>query len=685
MTDGLRQYTFGAGLKGVKLADVERVEALVLETLEAVTKSGFSPDHVASSFNTIEFALREFASGGGPRGLSLLLGNLHSWLYGRDPVGELRFEEPLANLKKTVEADPQYFQNLIRTHLLTNTHRVTVHMFPDPNYTRRRANAERAALDALHARLTPGDAATIAREAEELALHQSTPDAEKDLAKIPSLRVADLPVEARKIARTVSSFRPGHAAAVSGAAAAAGGGGGGSSTPAAAAAATTLLQHEQPTRGIGYATLYFDLSRIPQRLLPYVPLLSWCMTSTGTGKRDQVALNHAIGTHTGGIGASGSVLEVPGDRDAALPFFTVGGKVLKSKIPAFCDLLLETMTDARLDAAPRIAHYLRSTISGHESGLVSSGHRYGASLLSSLYTKPGWISDVWGGLTGLAAARRMQAVMPANANGDGNGNGTGIAYTSVGVGAVAAPRVAVTGTSSGSSRNTAPVSFDQLVADLHELRSLIINQEGALLVSTTSDGDTMAPLTEGLQGVVAALAGGPSAAAAAAAAGSHQHGPRSARSLFTQPQWAWGAADHHRAAGCWSLPTMLSATGNGYLEAPTQHIGIVVPTQVNYCVKMGIGYDLQPGYAYDNHHASASADGGHHKHHLPHWLHLSRGAGSTSSSSSPSSSSAAASKRSRRYVHGSSDVISSIVNTGYLWEKVRVQGGAYGGFSSLNR
>ena len=91
LSDELLQATYGIGLKGVAPDDVAKVEPLVVSVLEQLVQSGFDADAVTSSINTIEFSLREFNTGGYPRGLMFMLGSLSDWLYDRDPLDRLRF------------------------------------------------------------------------------------------------------------------------------------------------------------------------------------------------------------------------------------------------------------------------------------------------------------------------------------------------------------------------------------------------------------------------------------------------------------------------------------------------------------------------------------------------------------------------------------------------------------------
>ena len=62
-----------------------QVEHLVLETIQAVRKEGFSESAVAAALNSIEFSLRENNTGRFPRGLSMMLRAMGAWIYDRDP------------------------------------------------------------------------------------------------------------------------------------------------------------------------------------------------------------------------------------------------------------------------------------------------------------------------------------------------------------------------------------------------------------------------------------------------------------------------------------------------------------------------------------------------------------------------------------------------------------------------
>lgn len=84
--DELLQPQFSIGLKGVSECDIPKVEELIMNTLKKLADEGFDTDAVEASMNTIEFSLRENNTGSFPRGLSLMLRSIVSYIITFPPL-----------------------------------------------------------------------------------------------------------------------------------------------------------------------------------------------------------------------------------------------------------------------------------------------------------------------------------------------------------------------------------------------------------------------------------------------------------------------------------------------------------------------------------------------------------------------------------------------------------------------
>ncbi|MCL4252592.1 MAG: insulinase family protein, partial [Anaerolineae bacterium] len=177
------QMIFSTGMRGVALEDAGKVEETILETLQNLVKDGIDPLEIEAAMNTYEFSLREYNTGGFPRGLAMMFTSLSSWLYGGDPLAPLSYESTLAGIKEKLATDKHYFEKLIDDYLLKNSHRSTILLEPDSDYRKRLEAQERARLDAYRANLSDKDIETIVAETHRLRQNQEAPDDPEAIAK----------------------------------------------------------------------------------------------------------------------------------------------------------------------------------------------------------------------------------------------------------------------------------------------------------------------------------------------------------------------------------------------------------------------------------------------------------------------------------------------------------------------
>lgn len=374
----IRQPIFSVVMKGIAGADAEKVERLILETLEKLSSEGIDPEMVEAAINSIEFSLRENNTGSYPRGLSLFMRALQNWNYGRDPLELLRYETPLAVVKRRIAADPDFLGRLIRIYLLDNPHRLTVLAEPDPTHNQRLAEEERRKLDAAKAAMTPEALQRIVENTRALKERQQRPDAPEELAKLPTLKLSDLERTNKPIPLAVSELADGGA----------------------------LLYHDLFTNGILYLNLGFDLSRVPQELLPYAPFLGRALLEMGTEREDYVKFSQRIDRKTGGVWWSDYVSEIRGQEKPAARFF-VSAKATVAQVPDLLDILREMLLTVRLDDRERFRQIALKTKARWEASLIPSGHAYVRSRLQAGLTTAGWADEQLDGIEGLFFVRKL--------------------------------------------------------------------------------------------------------------------------------------------------------------------------------------------------------------------------------------------------------------------------------------
>lgn len=275
ISDDLQQTTFSIGLKGVEKKNVNAVEDLVLETLKKAASDGFSSEDIASSLNTIEFSMREFNTGSFPKGLSFMLGSMSKWIYDESPTDALKFEEPLAELKKRIaESGSCVFVDMLNKWIVRNTHRTTVELAPSRTLEAEELAEEKERLASIKKSFTDGDLDRVITETSELLELQAAEDSPEDRATIPSLEISNIKREHAEYPIAISKNENG--------------------------SGVTVVRHEMAsTSGIAYVALAVDLSKLSLDDVPLLPVLTKVMMETGAGPYDSVGLSRKIGTHAG--------------------------------------------------------------------------------------------------------------------------------------------------------------------------------------------------------------------------------------------------------------------------------------------------------------------------------------------------------------------------------------------------
>lgn len=392
LSDELLQATFSIGMKGVKAENVDKLEQLILDTLEKVAEEGFEEDAIASTMNTIEFSLREFNTGSFPKGLSFMLGAMSKWLYDESPTAGLKFEEPLAQLKDRIaESGSQVFQDMIKEMLVKNLHRTTIEMVPSKTHESELLKEEQERLEKIKASLSDEEIDNIIDTTKKLKELQASEDSPEARATIPKLTLGDLKRESTEYPIEVTENEND--------------------------SGITVLRHELgSTSGIAYAVLGVDLSPLPVEDIALLPLMTRVMMETGAGEYDQVALSRRIGTYTGGIDLSvlTTAVHPKGAKESAVldgnylqTKLIMKGKATSDKTDELFSLMKTILTEARFDSKNRVIEILKEDKARMEARISGSGHQAINMRMKARYRVGGYVDEMMGGITQLETIREL--------------------------------------------------------------------------------------------------------------------------------------------------------------------------------------------------------------------------------------------------------------------------------------
>jgi len=344
----IRECSFAVGLQGVKPADFEAIEALILSTLKEVASQGISDEAVDSALHQMEMDTREITGGHYPYSLNLLFRFFGPWVHGSDPVTALDFDQTLDALKQKL-AEPGFLSQKITEYFVENPHRVSLSLVPDPSLEKRTGAAKKAKLARLKSTLSDADKQQIVEQALSL---KNLQEEEEDLSVLPSLQVSDIP-------KTIEFQDPVFEQTTG----------------------REICIYEGATNQISYVQCRFLVGQLSDEERSFLPLVGNLLSQTGKGELSYEEMSAQINRYTGGISASPSLtidLEGEGFKD----YLVVGSKCLARNLKPMFGLLLKVLTEFHFNETDRILALIGQRSNHASSSVLGSGHHY-ASLQAS--------------------------------------------------------------------------------------------------------------------------------------------------------------------------------------------------------------------------------------------------------------------------------------------------------------
>ena len=375
----LKEMIFAVGLRGTEPDREKAIESLILDTLGALSTTGFEKSLVQSMINRVEFRHRELRGSGAPYSLRLMGRALRGWVHGVDPMRSLQFAATMAELKERLAAEPRFLENALQRDLLSNRHRLTLVVRPDREQEARDAAEERSNLAAATARLSAQEKDALLRDARAFRAYQLAPDSPEDLARIPSLKRSDLTREVERIPFAETRTRTG----------------------------VPLALHDLFTNEIVYIDMAFPTDALEGELSLLLPLFGKAVCASGLpGVRyDRVALD--LFRLTGGFSAAldaGGVVGAP-EGFGQYAFFRM--KCLRHNLAEATDLVSRLLATADFGDHERLLDIFLELRNDMKSALVPAGHQFAMLRAASMISESVAREEQWRGVTQLLYLEKL--------------------------------------------------------------------------------------------------------------------------------------------------------------------------------------------------------------------------------------------------------------------------------------
>lgn len=341
--DGILQPLWSIAINGSDPDKQEKILPIVRDVLTKMVAKGLDKTLLTGALNRTEFSLREADFVGRPKGLIYGIRCMDTWLYDKDPLDALRYEDALAILRKGIEGD--YFEQLIQKYILDNPYYALVSLVPQPGLTEAHDKALADKLAAYKASLSKEEIDHIVAESQALKKRQATPDSPAALETIPTLTRADLEKKTDHIDMTTQKVE-----------------------------GVTLCHVPDVTNGIAYVNAFFDLHGLDGEEITYAYLLSDLLGDLDTTKHSYGDIASLIDLYTGGIDYTVSAYSNRKDNTDYMPVFRFKAKGLMSNLDKLVSLLQEISLDTSFANADRLRELVDETKAGWDMDAFRRGH-----------------------------------------------------------------------------------------------------------------------------------------------------------------------------------------------------------------------------------------------------------------------------------------------------------------------
>jgi hypothetical protein len=342
--NSIYQPFFSIVAKGADEKRQSEFEAIIQDTLSEIVKNGVNQKAFLAGINYFEFKYREADFGPYPRGLMLGLQAMDSWLYDdTKPFIHIESGETFAAIRRKLEEG--YFEELIETYLIKNTHASYVTLVPRLNLCEEQDEKLQHKLAEFKESLNDSQLQKIVDDTKNLKAYQDEPSTQEELMTIPMLSREDIRRSAAPVYIDEKKI-----------------------------ADVTAVHSNLFTSGIAYIRLSFDCGYLSDEKLLYLALLQNVLGSIDTEHYGYFELFNEINIYTGGITTGSTVYTNESDFSRYRICHEVKTKVLYDNIPKAYELICEMLFASKLDDETRIREIIAQLRSRLQSRITDGGH-----------------------------------------------------------------------------------------------------------------------------------------------------------------------------------------------------------------------------------------------------------------------------------------------------------------------
>lgn len=331
-------------VKNSEHSKLDELYTIIQKTLKQLVSEGLDQKSIRAALSKMSFEYREADFHQYPKGLMYSLQMLATWLYDDNEVFSSFYENQMIEALKSKNGTG-YFEELIQTYLIDNTHCALLALTPEKGLNQRKDESLKKELAAYKASLSEEEIQKIIEATIQLKKYQEEPSTIEELESIPMLTREDMEKNAMPL--SIHEYDE---------------------------AGIKLLHHDYFTNGIVYLKLLFKLDHCPKEYVPYLGLLNACIGYVNTGDKTFLEFANDISIETGGISTSVQTFGKRGSSKEYTPVLSIDVKALYEQLPKAMELIVDMITKGKLNDTKRLEEIVLEIKSRLHNKLITQGH-----------------------------------------------------------------------------------------------------------------------------------------------------------------------------------------------------------------------------------------------------------------------------------------------------------------------
>lgn len=324
-------------------SEAEKFERIIDQTLKDICSNGLDKEIIKTTLNYINISSRFNSSSGKDLGANYNYMILNKWIYNENPMNIFNCEDEYKKITDSIKTD--YFEKLIKKHLITNTHRSIMVLKPQKGLEEKEIINENQKLKNYKNSLSKNQLKKLITETKELKTWMNTPSSNEDLKKIPKLELKDVDPKINLMPLNRKKEN-----------------------------GVQVLYHPWETNETSFLNLYFNTNAVKEEQIPYIQLLSTLLGNIPSENYKVGELYNKERNYTTGINYNVNTYSSVKDAKKFNTEFTISAVTLAENTEETLNLINEEIKNSKIDDKKILRIALKSIKDSLEDETYNSPH-----------------------------------------------------------------------------------------------------------------------------------------------------------------------------------------------------------------------------------------------------------------------------------------------------------------------